>query len=588
MPSPSPADPYVGRTIGGSWRIEAPLGEGGGGRVYRARDLRLDRQVALKLIEGEGADEEALERFTREAKAAAQVADPHVAQIYQLGREDGIHYIIQELVEGESLHDRLEREGRLDPAEVLAIGSGIAQGLVAVHRARLVHRDLKPGNVMITPSGTPRIIDFGLVLFMDDDARLTRRGMLLGTPLYMAPEQIGLRTDAPVAQLDRADVFSLGCILYRALTGRAPHDTGDKDLKEFLRRRSREPADLSALGEGVPASLAGLLEQMLERVPARRPDVKEVRRVLLAARKGLRTKRVARPREVPETTPSRARAGVTPRQLAALAVATVVVSGSLGIVLLGPRAQGAGSGSATTTSRGAGSRTPEAPTPAAVDSAARDRPSGERPQRGPPSTSPGRADALERALGALRALRWEEAERLLGTASTTPQEEVEAARRLAAVLRDLNGDPSLSRECGVFVPFRAESAPRTSRLVADLEPGLSTYGYARYAAEHHDRSSLVKAFRRYELLDATGSLSGEPAPFLLEERRGEFELLRTLARLAGLAGRRRDPRALAGLERLLASPPVRTGLYDRLEPWLRVWGTHLRLRIRRREQIGGR
>jgi eukaryotic-like serine/threonine-protein kinase len=174
----------------GPFEILAPLGSGGMGEVFRARDLRLGREVAIKRVRGEQ-DPELRARFWREARAAAALTHPHVCPIFDVGEQDGEPWLAMELLAGESLEERLRR-GALPPDEAVARALEILEALAALHAHGIVHRDLKPSNVFLTPHGA-KVLDFGLAApvagALAGDARLTRSGAMVGTPRYMAPEQ---------------------------------------------------------------------------------------------------------------------------------------------------------------------------------------------------------------------------------------------------------------------------------------------------------------------------------------------------------------------------------------------------------------
>ena len=209
----------------GEYEIVSLLGAGGMGEVYRARDLRLERQVAIKVVGHRANAPHADDRLRREARAVAGLQHPNICTIFELGAtDDGGLFIVMELLEGETLHDRLLR-GRLDTATLADLGIAIADALDVAHRTGLLHRDIKPANIFLTARG-PKLLDFGLakdlaqgpanVTGQPTEARLTDVGMAVGTVAYMSPEQVrGEPLDA------RSDLFSLGLVLYEAATGRS-------------------------------------------------------------------------------------------------------------------------------------------------------------------------------------------------------------------------------------------------------------------------------------------------------------------------------------------------------------------------------
>ncbi len=260
----------------GPYEVVAKLGAGGMGEVYRARDTRLDRAVALKVLpEDLAADPSHHARFQREARIISSLNHPHVCALYDIGQHESQHYLVLELLEGETLAARLTR-GPLSQRETLHVGAQIADALAAAHRHGLVHRDLKPANVMLTPSGV-KLLDFGLAKPVSTavvaasqaatvlgDAPATAEGQIVGTLQYMAPEQVqGLPTDA------RTDIFALGVVLYEMLTGRrafeAPTPAGL--IASILRA---DPPAVSASVPGTPGSLDAVIERCLAKDPGDR------------------------------------------------------------------------------------------------------------------------------------------------------------------------------------------------------------------------------------------------------------------------------------------------------------------------------
>ena len=260
----------------GPHEIIAPLGAGGMGEVYRARDTRLDRMVALKVLPAHLADNEELrQRLDREAKAISALSHPHICALYDVGHQDGVDYLVMEYLEGETLTDRLAR-GSLPPEQVLRYGVQIADALDKAHRQGITHRDLKPGNVMITKSGV-KLLDFGLaklraatsgsvfssvsVLPTQIDKSLTAQGTILGTFQYMAPEQLeGKDADA------RSDIFALGAVLYEMATGRKAFE-GKSQASLIAAILDRTPPPISSIQPMTPPALDRVVKTCLEKDP---------------------------------------------------------------------------------------------------------------------------------------------------------------------------------------------------------------------------------------------------------------------------------------------------------------------------------
>jgi serine/threonine protein kinase len=258
----------------GPYEILAPIGAGGMGEVYRARDPRLDREIAIKVIPAELAREpERMRRFEAEARTASRLNHPNVVTIHDIGVEGGVAYIAMELVPGESLRERLAR-GPMPAREALAAATQLADALARAHGAGVVHRDLKPENVMIAPDGRLKVLDFGLARAdpagppatssADTEDLLSSDGAVLGTIGYMAPEQArGDRTDA------RSDIFAFGAILYEMLSGRRAF-RGKTSLAVLAAILAPEETDLSGLPGGAPPTLAAIVRRCLEKDPERR------------------------------------------------------------------------------------------------------------------------------------------------------------------------------------------------------------------------------------------------------------------------------------------------------------------------------
>ena len=241
----------------GRYRIVRLLGRGGMGVVYQAEDLRLKRFVALKFLAGElSAHAQARTRFLREAQAAAALDDPHVCTVYEAGEDQGRAYIAVAFIDGPTLRDRIAL-GPLAIDEAVAIARGVAAGLAAAHARGIVHRDIKPGNVMLAAPRIAKITDFGLAR-MEGASQSTKTAGIAGTPAYMSPEQAqGLPTD------QRTDIWSFGCVLFEMLTGRSPFATSSGQVDVFAIVHGPAPA-AAAFRPDVPAAIAAVLERCLE------------------------------------------------------------------------------------------------------------------------------------------------------------------------------------------------------------------------------------------------------------------------------------------------------------------------------------
>jgi TolB-like protein/predicted Ser/Thr protein kinase len=261
----------IGKSLG-PYEILEPLGAGGMGEVYRARDTRLDRHVAIKILPtAVAADSDRLARLEREAKLLASLNHPNVASIYDMSEHDGIRYLVLEVVEGESLRDRLRR-GPIPLGEAVKIGRQVARALKAARDEGIVHRDLKPANVMVTSEDSRvKVLDFGIAKVLTGDASNgassgltgTGTGAALGTTPYMSPEQ--LRGEA----VDhRSDIWSFGCLMYETLAGRSPFARGSAAASVAAILES-DP-DWGALPSATPTGIRNALRRCLERDPARR------------------------------------------------------------------------------------------------------------------------------------------------------------------------------------------------------------------------------------------------------------------------------------------------------------------------------
>ncbi len=271
----SEIDLFAGRVLS-HYRVEARLGSGGMGVVYRATDLKLGRAVAIKLLSRQFAtSENAKARFLREARAASALDHPNIGAIYELGEQDGELFIAIALYEGETLKQRLEK-GRLTIPDAVDVLRQVALGLEAAHRVAIVHRDIKPANILITTAGIIKILDFGLAKLVSDSQgqMMTQEGQTMGTLLYMSPEQLrGEPVDG------RTDLWSLGVVAYEVLAGVSPFQT-DSKAATAARILNDEPVSLASI-PAVPDWLAQLVSQLLQKKPAERPQsASEVRQRL--------------------------------------------------------------------------------------------------------------------------------------------------------------------------------------------------------------------------------------------------------------------------------------------------------------------
>src|SRR5213082_2095024 len=248
----------LGTTLNGRYRLEARIGAGGMSTVYRATDETLQRQVAIKLMNREVAtDSDQLERFRREARAVAQLSHPHVVGVIDAGEDlDPAHprpYIVFEYVEGETLKDRIRRVGRLPIPEAVAYAIEIARALGAAHARHIVHRDVKPQNVLIDEEGSCKVTDFGIARTLDEEG-LTADGRVLGTTDYVSPEQA---LGQPVT--GQSDLYSLGVVLYEMLTGEVPFK-GDSQVAVAMKHVREELPDVQMRRPEVSAALAQVVD----------------------------------------------------------------------------------------------------------------------------------------------------------------------------------------------------------------------------------------------------------------------------------------------------------------------------------------
>ncbi|HKS26789.1 MAG TPA: serine/threonine-protein kinase, partial [Pyrinomonadaceae bacterium] len=292
---PLPADPLVGRTLDEKYRLDARLGEGGMGTVYRATHLLIDRPVAIKVLNQRFVtDEAAQERFRREARAAGRLQHTNAVTVTDFGRtQDGLVYIVMELLEGKSLRELLAREAPLDTARAVSLMLQISAAVAAAHEAGIIHRDLKPGNIFVVQRrhAPPivKVLDFGIAKLATDAEgmelkNITQTGVMIGTPRYMSPEQCDGAALTPAS-----DVYSLGVILYEMLTGTTPF-SGPTPLAVALKHSSEMPRPPREIVPTIPQALEELVLRSLEKRPEDRPtDAGAFRRelYLMAEKLGL-------------------------------------------------------------------------------------------------------------------------------------------------------------------------------------------------------------------------------------------------------------------------------------------------------------
>ncbi len=253
-----------GRVLGGRYRLVSPIARGGMATVWVADDPVLSRRVAVKILrEDLAADEGTRARFRHEAIAAARLSHPNIVSTYDTGDDDGVAYIVMELVDGPTLRHLIDQQNGLPTAEVIRIGKEVAAALDAAHRAGLVHRDVKPANVLVPATGPVKVTDFGIAKAAGGDD-LTRTGTVMGTARYLAPEQVNGRPTDP-----RTDVYALGLLMYEALCGHPPFG-GDTDIATAMARLTTSAPAVRAERPEVSQALDDVIHRCLARQPAAR------------------------------------------------------------------------------------------------------------------------------------------------------------------------------------------------------------------------------------------------------------------------------------------------------------------------------
>jgi serine/threonine-protein kinase len=300
---PGRTEPGSDELVGGRYRLERSLGNGGMGEVFVATDSTLGRRVALKRLSPAVADDEAAKaRFFREARALARINSSNVVAVFDAAA-NGDPYLVMELIQGTTLREELRRNRRIAPERAVTIAAGVAAGLAAAHAQGVIHRDVKPSNIFLTSDGEPKVGDFGIARIEHGDQTVTIPGQTFGSAAYMAPEQ------ATNGRVDgRADIYSLGCVLYEMLAGRRPFEGSDGVALTYQHVHT-DPVRVDSFDGRISPELASLVDSMLEKDPAQRPRTAEEVRDALTS---ISTVAAAPPADEPDRT------AVLPGRLAAL------------------------------------------------------------------------------------------------------------------------------------------------------------------------------------------------------------------------------------------------------------------------------
>jgi eukaryotic-like serine/threonine-protein kinase len=321
----------TGTTFAGRYQVIEELGKGGMGRVYKVLDEKIKEKVALKLLKPEiSADEQSIERFSNELRLARKISHRHVCRMFDLGEDGGTHFITMEYVPGEDLKSILRMMGQMSPGKAVLVARQVCEGLAEAHRLGVVHRDLKPQNIMIDREGNVRIMDFGIARSLKVKG-LTGAGVVVGTPEYMSPEQIeGQEVDS------RSDIYSLGIILYEMMTGHVPFE-GETFLSIAVKQKTQRPRPPRELNPQIPEDFVNVILRCLEKDKAARyQKVEDVLGELDKIEKGIPTTEKVLPAVKPSTS-REITVKFTPRKLvvpgaAAMALIALAI---LGIRLLG-------------------------------------------------------------------------------------------------------------------------------------------------------------------------------------------------------------------------------------------------------------
>ena len=269
--------------LAGRYRVERELGRGGMAKVFEGTDTVLGRKVAVKILAPKFAEDDSfVQRFRREAQAAARISNPNLVGVYDTGSDDGVHFIVMEYVEGRTLAEYLAGGGRIMPDRATQIGEAVCSALSAAHAQGVIHRDIKPGNIMLTPAGQVKVTDFGIARMTMTAETVAQTAAVLGTASYLSPEQAqGQPVDG------RSDLYSLGCVVYEMVTGRPPF-LGDSPVAVASKQVLEQPIAPSQLNPDVTPDLDAVILRALAKNPANRyQSAEEFRADLDRARRGL-------------------------------------------------------------------------------------------------------------------------------------------------------------------------------------------------------------------------------------------------------------------------------------------------------------